>query len=174
MVGAYGFGTWNLRLTGVAGVARSVEGGLAGGVLAIEMLKARAGIRGSTGLRLAAPLAAGIAVGRIGCFLSGREDFTYGTATALPWGVDFGDGVRRHPVQLYEAAVMVLFLGAFLILLRRRSPLVTRNAFYFFIGPFNVFHLLSVLLLTYAILYPCAPHARTYFSARRRQCARRA
>ena len=28
----------------------------------------------------------------------------------MPWGVDFGDGVRRHPAQLYEIAV-VLPLG---------------------------------------------------------------
>ena len=38
---------------------------------------------------------------------------TYGTPTALPWGVDFGDGVPRHPVQLYEAATMAAFFGGF-------------------------------------------------------------
>ena len=56
----------------------------------------------ATGDLLALPLVLGIAIGRIGCFLSGLEDQSYGVATALPWGVDFGDGVARHPTQLYE------------------------------------------------------------------------
>ncbi len=195
-IGAYAFGTLNLWASGVHAVARSVEGGLAGGVLAIEILKARSGIRGSTGVRLAAPLAAAIAVGRLGCFFAGRDDFTYGTPTSLLWGVDFGDGVRRHPVQLYEAAVMVAFLVTFLVLRRRGvpggHPLAVRHGFYLFVGvyaaqrfiweflkpygtvvgPFNTFHLLSAALLTYAILFPCATHGRTSFSDRPRPSAK--
>ena len=61
-------------------------------------------IHAATGDLLVTPLVLGIAVGRIGCFLSGLADRTYGVATALPWGVDFGDGVARHPTQLYEIA----------------------------------------------------------------------
>jgi prolipoprotein diacylglyceryltransferase len=169
-LGAYAFGSVNLWVGGVHAVARSVEGGLAGGIAGIELLKARAGIRGSTGVRLAVPLAVAIAVGRIGCFLSGLDDHTFGTRTTLPWGVDFGDGVRRHPVQLYESAVMVAFVVAFLVLRRRGHPLATALGFYFFvgvyaaqrfiwefvkpygtiIGPFNTFHLLSAGLIVYA------------------------
>jgi prolipoprotein diacylglyceryltransferase len=191
-IGAYAFGTLNLWASGVPAIARSVEGGLAGGVLAIELLKARAGIRGSTGVRLAVPLAAAIAVGRLGCFFAGRDDFTYGTPTALPWGVDFGDGIRRHPVQLYEAAAMVAFVVTFLLLRRRGHPLAVRNGFYLFVGvyaaqrfvwefmkpygtvvgPLNTFHVLSLALLTYAILFPCAIRARTSFSDRPRRSAK--
>ena len=58
-------------------------------------------------------LATGIAIGRIGCFLTGPSDHTSGTPTALPWGVNFGDGVLRHPTQLYEV-LLVILLGAFL------------------------------------------------------------
>jgi prolipoprotein diacylglyceryltransferase len=54
-------------------------------------------------------------VGRIGCFLAGLADDTYGTPTKLPWGVDFGDGIARHPTQLYE----LLFLGLLAFLLNR-------------------------------------------------------
>ena len=36
-------------------------------------------------------LVAGIAIGRIGCFLTGLSDQTCGSHTALPWGVDFGE-----------------------------------------------------------------------------------
>jgi phosphatidylglycerol:prolipoprotein diacylglycerol transferase len=87
--------------------------------LAIEILKRRIGITSSTGLRFAAPLAAAIAVGRLGCFFAGIEDRTYGNPTDLPWGHDFGDGISRHPVQLYEAIAMALFLAAFVPMLRR-------------------------------------------------------
>src|SRR5439155_6647396 len=38
--------------------------------------------------------------GRLACFSAGC---CFGTATDLPWGVDFGDGIPRHPTQLYES-----------------------------------------------------------------------
>jgi prolipoprotein diacylglyceryltransferase len=171
--GAYLVGSANLWLTGVDGIARSIEGALAGGILGIEVLKASAGLRGSTGLRFVAPLATAIAVGRIGCFLAGLEDMTYGTPTSLPWGVDFGDGVPRHPVQLYESATMAIFLVWFLRAARRRDAFVLRAGFYLFIGvyaaqrflweflkpygtvlgPFNLFHLLSAALVLYAVVF---------------------
>lgn len=171
--GAYLFGSANLWLSGMPAVARSIEGAIAGAILAIETLKAMTGIRGSTGLRLVAPIAAAIAVGRVGCFLAGLDDMTYGTPTTLPWGVDFGDGVRRHPVQLYESAAMGLFLAAFLTALRSGNSVLLRTGFYLFvavyaaqrfaweflkpyasvIGPFNLFHLLSLVLIAYAFVF---------------------
>jgi phosphatidylglycerol:prolipoprotein diacylglycerol transferase len=172
-LGAYIVGSANLWLSGIPGVARSIEGALAGAIIAIEILKGVTGIRGSTGLRFVAPLAAAIAIGRIGCFLAGLDDMTYGTPTGLPWGVDFGDGIRRHPVQLYESLTMVAFLAIFVTLLRRGSAPVLRTGFYIFIGvyaaqrfvweflkpygtvvgPFNLFHLISLALIAYALLF---------------------
>src|SRR5205814_8788826 len=35
----------------------------------------------------------------LACFTAGC---CHGVATDLPWGVDFGDGICRHPTQLYE------------------------------------------------------------------------
>jgi phosphatidylglycerol:prolipoprotein diacylglycerol transferase len=171
--GAYLAGSLNLWLSGVYGVGRSIEGGIAGAIVAVECLKYRSGVRGSTGVRLAAPLAAAIAVGRIGCFQAGLDDMTYGTPTTLPWGVDFGDGVPRHPVQLYESVTMAAFLVAFIAAARRESPWVMRTGFYLFVGvygvqrflweflkpyatvagPLNLFHLLSIALAAYAILF---------------------
>jgi len=172
-LGAYIAGSLNLWLSGIPGIARSIEGALAGAIIAIEILKSATGIRGSTGLRFVAPLAAAIAIGRIGCFLAGLDDMTYGIPTTLPWGVDFGDGVRRHPVQLYESITMAVFLAVFVILLRRGTEPVRRTGFYLFvgvyaaqrflweflkpygtvIGPFNLFHLLSLALITYALIF---------------------
>src|SRR5262249_22584616 len=61
-----------------------------------------------TGDLFAIPLCAGIAIGRVGCFLAGLQDDTYGARTTLPWGVDLGDGVARHPVQIYEVVWLSL------------------------------------------------------------------
>jgi len=169
-VGAYGFGSANLWLSGQAGLARSIEGALAGAVAAIELYKQAHGIRLRTGARFALPIAVGIAIGRIGCYAAGLEDFTYGTPTSLPWGHDFGDGVPRHPVQLYESAAMAGFCGWYVIALFRQSSIVVRDGFYLMLafygaqrfvweffkpyaalaGPFTLFHLLSLAILLYA------------------------
>jgi phosphatidylglycerol---prolipoprotein diacylglyceryl transferase len=98
-----------LLLTG-----KTIVGGLIGGLVAVESIKRLLSIRVATGDLLALPLVVGIAIGRIGCFLSGLEDQSYGIATTLPWGVDFGDGIARHPTQLYEILILAA-LGAVLI-----------------------------------------------------------
>lgn len=87
---------------------KTIVGGLIGGLVSVELEKRWAGITRRTGDLFAMPLAAGIAIGRIGCFLSGLPDRTYGVPSSLPWAVDFGDGIARHPTQLYETAVMTL------------------------------------------------------------------
>ena len=82
---------------------KTIVGGLIGGLFAVEWVKRQIGEKSSTGDLFAAPIALGVAIGRIGCFLGGLPDGTYGTPTSLPWGVDFGDGIPRHPTQLYES-----------------------------------------------------------------------
>lgn len=87
---------------------KSLVGGLLGGTLAVEWLKAKQGIAERTGDALVVPLIVSIAIGRIGCFFAGLDDHTYGVATDLPWGVNFGDGVARHPTQLYEVGFLLV------------------------------------------------------------------
>jgi prolipoprotein diacylglyceryltransferase len=86
---------------------KSIIGGLIGGLVAVEWIKPRIRVRQSTGDLFAIPLALGIATGRVGCFLTGLADRTYGTATTLAWGVDFNDGIYRHPAPLYEIVFLV-------------------------------------------------------------------
>jgi phosphatidylglycerol:prolipoprotein diacylglycerol transferase len=99
--------TWAHRqdLAFLAG-GKTLVGGLLGGLVAVEWVKSRIGETRATGDLFVLPLCLGIALGRVGCFLTGLPDHTYGVATTLPWGVDFGDGVPRHPTQLYEIAWM--------------------------------------------------------------------
>jgi prolipoprotein diacylglyceryltransferase len=106
---------------------KTIVGGLLGGLIAVEWTKRRIGVIRSTGDDMALPLAAGMCIGRVGCFLTGLGDHTYGTPTSLPIGVDFGDGIPRHPTQLYEIAFL-LALGALLLVLRVRSARSTGPA----------------------------------------------
>src|SRR6201999_2912276 len=99
---------------------KTIVGGLIGGLLTVEYAKKKMGFAGRTGDLFALPLCVGIAVGRIGCFLAGLNDYTYGSVTSLPWGIDFGDGMKRHPAQLYEIIFLVC-LGLFLFA-RMRKP----------------------------------------------------
>lgn len=84
---------------------KSIVFGLVGGYFGVELAKRAAGVRVKTGDGFAVPVAAAVAVGRLACFAAGC---CYGRATSLPWGVNFGDGVRRHPTQFYEAAFHLL------------------------------------------------------------------
>jgi phosphatidylglycerol---prolipoprotein diacylglyceryl transferase len=92
---------------------KTIVGALIGGLFAVEWAKKQLAITRRTGDLFALPLCVGISIGRIGCFLTGPEDHTSGVATSLPWGVNFGDGVTRHPTQLYEI-IFALALGVFL------------------------------------------------------------
>lgn len=169
-IGAFGLGTANLWLSGMPGIGRSIEGALLGAIVGVEAYKSITGIRVRTGAIFTLPLAVGIAVGRIGCFLAGMDDFTYGLPTDLPWGHDFGDGILRHPVQLYEAAAMAGFATVcFVALMQRQSwpvtlgfPLVVlfyagqRFVWEFMkpygavVGNLSLFHLTSIVLIVYA------------------------
>lgn len=171
VAGAYALGDLNLALAGITGSGRSILGAILGGIVVAEIYKVATGVRGSTGAVFVLPLSVAIAIGRIGCFAAGLDDYTYGTATDLPWGVDFGDGIHRHPVQLYESFAMAGFALFFFLWLRRLPRQAAAYGFYLFagfygaqrftweflkpypkvIGPLNVFHLAAAALLFYAI-----------------------
>ena len=121
-IGGFGAGTLNLYLSGEPGLGRSIVGALAGAIAAVEIFKRARGISGSTGLIFVPAFATSVVVGRWGCFLAGISDETHGTPTALPWGHDFGDGVMRHPVQLYESFTMLAFLVKAVVAALKKYP----------------------------------------------------
>jgi prolipoprotein diacylglyceryltransferase len=100
---------------------KTIVGGLIGGLIAVEAVKWLVGERRSTGDLFAVPLCVGIAVGRIGRWLAGPGDQTWGRPTAGLLGVDGGDGVPRHCLPLYEIA-FVAALGVVLARFERRGP----------------------------------------------------
>lgn len=170
-LGAAAVAALNNGLAGLLPIGHSLAGGLAGGILAVEIYKRAQGIAGSTGGILVLPLCLGIAIGRWGCLAAGLQDFTYGLPTALPWGHDFGDGIPRHPVPVYESLAMLAFAGVFVGALERHWQVPAGAWFYLFatwygaqrfaweflkpyplvLGPLNLYHLISAGLIVYGL-----------------------
>ena len=143
-------------------------GGFVGGVGAGLWVIARRRLPVVATLAAATPgLAAGHAIGRIGCFLVGDD---YGRPSDLPWAVAFPEGlpptdVPVHPTQLYEAAALVVVTWALLRWRRHGTPdpvvlaryLVLAGSIRFaiefirvnvrVIGPLTVAHLVSLALV---------------------------
>ena len=97
--------------------SKTIMGGLFGGLIGVESAKKLIGENQSSGDLFTLPLILGIFIGRIGCFLSGITEFTYGSETTFFMGMDLGDGLSRHPIALYE----LIFLSFFFFFLKRKS-----------------------------------------------------
>jgi phosphatidylglycerol:prolipoprotein diacylglycerol transferase len=122
MIGAkipYLLADWEGMLSGRAWLTdgKTILFGMVGGYLGVEVAKAVLDVRLKTGDTFAVPVAVGIALGRLACLQAGC---CYGLPTSLPWGVSFGDGVPRHPTQLYEFAFHLVAAGG-LFWLRSRG-----------------------------------------------------
>ena len=98
-------------------------------------------------------IAAGQAVGRLGCLLAGC---CYGHPTDLPWGVTFTNptaaanvgtplDVGLHPTQLYESAAALVILGVLLAFERRGRSFAGRTFW------------------TYLLLYPAVRFVIEFF-----------
>ena len=171
IIGAYVSGTFTFWGQAVFALAHSVVGALVGAIVGVELYKLARGIRLSTGIVFTGPFAAGVAVGRWGCLFAGLPDQTFGIPTNLPWAVNLGDGIARHPVQVYESLSLALFLAAFVWGLRNRRPWAMHHGFYWLaiaygaqrflweflkpyptlLGPLNHFHLMCLGLVIYGI-----------------------
>jgi phosphatidylglycerol:prolipoprotein diacylglycerol transferase len=160
--------------------AKTIVGGLLGGLIGVEVRKAIIGVRRSTGDLFVYPIVLALAIGRIGCFLAGPMDRTAGVPTGLPWGIAIADGVRRHPVALYEIAFLLLLVP--LLRFVQRSSRRDGEAFRTFMLAYLLFRLFVDFLkpdppplsggLT-AIQYACAAGVTYYaFLLLRRTTAR--
>src|SRR5262245_6729706 len=112
---------WTGLVSGVAWLSdgKTILCGIVGGYFGVEAAKWALDVRVKTGDTFAVPVAVGVAIGRMACFVGGC---CYGTPTDLPWGVCFarsGDSLPRHPTQLYEAAFHLTMAGVLLVLQRR-------------------------------------------------------
>ena len=123
--------SWKWKSLFIAFNNRTIVGGLLGGLLGVEATKKLVGVDQRSGDLFVFPLILGMIIGRIGCLLGGLEDNTYGLRTDLPWGIDLGDGVHRHPTNIYEI-IWLGFIWLALIGIERRWKLKPGGRFRIF------------------------------------------
>jgi len=116
--------------------SKTIAGGLLGGLIGVELTKKIIGVKVSSGDLMTYPLILGIIIGRIGCFLTGVSDNTQGLPTNLPWGMDLGDGLKRHPTPLYEI-IFLTFL--WLLIFKLEKKLNDGEKFKFFLTSYLFF-----------------------------------
>lgn len=107
---------------------KSIMGGLFGGLIGVEVSKKIIGVNHSSGDLFTLPIIVGIFIGRIGCFLTGINEFTYGIETSFITGMNLGDGILRHPTALYELVFLVLL---FIILMKIKPQTVYESGLQF-------------------------------------------
>lgn len=118
-------GSWEAFCTGFASGGKTIVGAMLGGVLGVKLVKiwlrrSRGdGERLSFGDGMVLPITVGLVIARTGCLLAGMDDDTYGIATTLPWGWDYGDGIARHPTQIYEIVGILAVTGTIVSLWKR-------------------------------------------------------
>jgi len=88
--------------------SKTIMGGLFGGMVGVEFAKKIIGEGKSSGDLFTFPIILGIIIGRIGCFLAGVNEFTYGKETTYLLGMDLGDGILRYPLALFEVIYLLL------------------------------------------------------------------
>ncbi|KQL53912.1 diacylglyceryl transferase [Heyndrickxia shackletonii] len=121
---------------------KTIVGGLLGGLIGVETAKKIIGWKNSTGDDFVLPLAVGMMIGRIGCFLTGLDDHTYGIATNWFTGIDFGDGVRRHPTQIYEIVFLLLLIIILITIKKKQLVLWEGYLFQLFMLSYLAFRLM--------------------------------
>ena len=123
-------------------------GGLAGAYAGAVVAKKIVGYKASTGELFAPAVAAGMAVGRIGCFLTEQ----IGTATTLPWGITLSPavaatvpncpqcigGTAMHPSFLYE---ILFHTVALIVLWATRDRLAAGQSFKLYLLGYGIFRL---------------------------------
>jgi len=132
--------------------AKTIMGGLFGGLLGVEIAKKVIGEKESSGDLFTFPIILGIFIGRIGCFLSGTNEFTYGKETNFFTGMNLGDNIMRHPIALYE----LIFLIILFFVLKKLKNRNIRNGLifqYFMIAYFTFRFLVEFLKPNYFLIF---------------------
>jgi phosphatidylglycerol---prolipoprotein diacylglyceryl transferase len=120
---------------------KTIVGGMLGGLTGVEIVKKKIGVTASSGDLMVYPLILAMIIGRTGCFLAGLEDGTYGMPSNLPWAINFGDGIRRHPTNLYEI-IFWLTLWLSLTTYEKRHQFSNGTRFKLFMVSYLIFRFL--------------------------------
>jgi len=117
---------------------KTIVGGMLGGLIAVELTKKQLNVKVSSGDLMVYPLILAMIIGRTGCFLAGLDDGTYGIPSKLPWAINFGDGITRHPTNLYEI-LFWLILWIALITIEKYRRFANGARFKIFLSAYLLF-----------------------------------
>lgn len=131
--------------------SKTIAGGLLGGLLGVELIKKFIGVRVASGDLYVIPILTALFIGRIGCFLMGVAEPTYGIETQFWMGMDLGDGIKRHPVALYEMIYLVLLFALFLSI--RHKEMRNGDRFKLFMVLYFLYRFLVEFLKPYQPLF---------------------
>jgi uncharacterized radical SAM superfamily Fe-S cluster-containing enzyme len=93
-------------------------GAMLGGWMGLEIAKRLQQTTRPSGDVFVFPMLLAMAAGRVAAMLNPASGLRAGLPTDLPWGIDFGDGIARHPTQMYEVSWVILLAGIFVWRLR--------------------------------------------------------
>jgi phosphatidylglycerol:prolipoprotein diacylglycerol transferase len=117
----------------------SFHGGMLGVFIALYIFGRRNGFGFFQVSDFIAPMVPiGLGAGRIGNFIN-KELWGRPSETAIPWALDYGDHVARHPSSLYQALTegLLLFVILWLYSSKPRPRMAVSAAFMFFYGCFR-------------------------------------
>lgn len=117
---------------------KTVLGGFLGGLFGVELAKKIIGVKEASGDLFVYPMILALIVGRIGCFSMGVYEETYGLPASSFMAMDMGDGIKRHPVTIYEI-FFLLVLWLFLWCLANKNILANGALFKLFMIGYIVF-----------------------------------
>ena len=124
---------------------QTILGGIAGGILGVEISKKILKVKRKTGDLFVYPLILGMIIGRIGCFLTGVKDGTVGLPSSLPWAFDQEDGIPRHPTSLYEIAFLII-VWIIVMNVEKKKTVLQGDLFSIFVFGYALFRLLEEFL----------------------------
>lgn len=113
-------------------LTKSIAASIFWAVFFSELFKYIHKVQFNTGVVFIPSLVVWMIFWRIWAFMIWLRDHTHGIPTTLPWGVDYGDGITRHPLQIYEITILSIFFIFFIFLLQYKRDWLLKNGFFLF------------------------------------------
>jgi prolipoprotein diacylglyceryltransferase len=131
--------------------SKTIVGGLLFGLFGVELIKKLIGVNIASGDLYVVPIIIALFIGRIGCFSMGIDEPVFGIETTFFTGMDLGDGLKRHPIILYEMMYLLFLLLTFYLL--RNKQLMNGERFKLFMVLYFLFRFFIEFLKPYHPLF---------------------
>ena len=131
--------------------SKTVAGGFLVGLLGVELTKKIIKVTIASGDVYVIPIIIALFIGRIGCFLAGVAEPTFGIETTFFTGMNLGDGKLRHPVALYEMFLMIVLFFYFKFI--KNKEMLNGDRFKLFMVLYFLYRFLVEFIKPYNALF---------------------